>query len=149
MDSIKSGIVQIGERGPGPRSLVRFVAGSPCEKDEFSHSELKAYAEVGATSCEHFQKRFNVEGRVQAYFQECEAFKCIDDIFMANRKAYVPFSGSDADCQDEENMLDRIINRPEAIRNRLWGSARALFTRYPWLLVRLQLERPRQASLSP
>ena len=141
-------VLRVGDPGPGPRRLLRFVSGRPVNKDVFKPAEKDAIAALDADVLQHFQDRFGVRGTIQGYFQECEASKCIDDLFCANRRRFVPFSGSYLEMAADPNLrLDPEVNAPNLVAKRALGNWRSLFSRYPLVLYRFRKRLPLQLAL--
>ena len=66
---IRSEMLRAGDLGPGPRRLVRWVAGACVSKNPFTKAEVREYKELVGHMAQHFAQRFGVEGRMQVYFQ--------------------------------------------------------------------------------
>ena len=52
---------------------MRWVAGAPVSKDDFAGSEEELCRPLIRDMEEHFSQRFGVPGKIQTYFQLCEA----------------------------------------------------------------------------
>ena len=139
---IASEILTVGDAGPGPRRLIRFVAGDPVHKAEFTKKEQTKYAELCDGMLVHFQERFQIRGTIQAYFQMCEASKGVSDLFCNTGIPYTPFAGYNQLLTDDAT-LDVDLNAPELVRKRFGMAASKFFQRYPKMYDQLRAKLPR------
>ena len=135
----------VGEPGPGPRRLLRWVAGDAVSKDTFLVNEEEKYAELTEDIISHLQSRLGVVGRVQALFQVCEASKAISDLFANTGIPYIPFAGHER--PDEDLVFDEQINAPAAIRRRYLEAVAKVYRRCPSALATLCAVLPQQLAL--
>ena len=115
----------------GPRRLIRFIAGHAVTKDEFSRQEQQEFDESGIIDVilHHFQTRFHVVGRIQGFFQLCEASKGISDLFANTGLQYMPFSGYvqpiSQDILDPE-LNARAVCSTQAFWTNFWKNVRTV-----------------------
>lgn len=69
--------------------MVRWVAGDAVTKDTLSSAESVKYEKLLEEMEEHFAERFKVQGRIQTYFQFCEASKGITDLYVGHAVPYL------------------------------------------------------------
>lgn len=110
----------VGERGPGPRRLLRWCAGAAATKDPLRVAESENYKDVGDALFTHLQERFDLRGRVQTYFVECEVSKGVHDLYTAKGIVYRPFvSGADdLAAETARNGMDAEMNSPGLLRSK-------------------------------
>lgn len=126
---IKEEVLTVGQAGPGPRRLIRFVAGDAVTKGVFIQKEEVKYNDLIQDMLLHFQQRFQVEGVIQTYFQMCEASKGIADLFSNTGVPYVSFSGFSP--AGEQDKFDEDVNAPPLVQQKWKILAKRFFDKYP------------------
>ena len=129
--------------------FTRFIAGRPASKDAYSQSEANDFCRLDRAVLAHFQSRFAVKGKIQGYFQVCEASKCIDELFLANKKTYCAFSGNycSQPATDPDIQLDPRVNTPATVRSRYIKNIITLCNRYPLILLTMRITLPVQLAI--
>eukprot|EP00959_Pyramimonas_sp_CCMP1952_P475078 9504000-Pyramimonas_sp.AAC.2 len=133
-------LLLVGEPGPGPRRVIRFVAGDPVSKDPFSIAEVQKYKDVTESILKHFQMRFKIDGAIQAWFQVCEASKGVTDLFCGTGVPYEPFKGYAPPSQ--KDVLDAELHDSSTVRKRMATLANRIFSKYPALESKLRGKLP-------
>lgn len=136
-DRMSSELLTTGEPGPGPRKLIRWVAGDVATKADFTAAEKLRYADLTSEMHEHFSQRFGITGVTQSFFQFCEAAKAVTDMHCGTGMPYLPFSGEYPEEPEPQLAFDRDVNSDVMISRKFPALVVSLVDRYPKLFAGL------------
>ena len=132
----------MGEPGPGPRRVTRFIAGDVVRKDAYTDTEKVKYRDIEELMLAHFSERFGVRGKIQTHFLHCEASKAIQDMFCNSGIPYVAHGGYSSDAAPAlADCFDADVHSATLMVKKCRQAAEALYSRYPEVRA-LSLRRP-------